>query len=142
MMYHRIKSLLLVIVMISMSIDLCAQNNNQSSDKVFDVYIISKGQGSILCNEKYKVGNDERKEFTLKNNADVRLKLSPKEGCKLQKFTINGVNRLQDIKNNQITLKEISRKTVIVATFENEEDSDDSVKLTIVSGSGGTLYYN
>ncbi len=142
MMYHRIKSLLLVILMISMSIDLRAQNNNQSSDKVFDVYIISKGQGSILCNEKYKVDNDERKEFTLKNDADVRLKFSPKEGCKLQKFTINGVNRLQDIKNNQITLKEISRKTIIVATFENEEDSDDSVKLTIVSGSGGTLYYN
>ena len=137
--HHRDKSLLLVLFVFFMSIDLCAQNDNQNSDKVYDVSIVSKGQGSILCNDQYLVDIEDKKEFTLKNDADVRLSLSAKEGHKLSKFTINGINRYQDIKNNRITLKGISRKTVIVATFE---EADDSVKLTIVCGAGGTLYYN
>lgn len=136
---HRDKFLLLFLLVLFTGIDLCAQNDNQNSDKAYDVTIVSKGQGSILCNDQYLVDIDEKKEFTLKNNADVSLSLSAKEGHKLSKFTINGINRLQDIKNKKITLKNISRKTVIVATFE---EADDSVKLTLVSGAGGTLYYN
>lgn len=117
--YRHYKSMLLILLVTSLNFDLCAQNNNQNSDRVYDVSIISKGLGSILCNEQYKIGNDERKEFTLRNNADVRLRLSPNKGSKLLKFTINGINRLQDLNNNQITLKNISQKTIVVATFEN-----------------------
>ena len=137
--YNRDKSLILILVTFFVSIDLYAQIDNQKSENVYDVSIVSKGQGSIFCNEQYLVDIDERKEFTLKNNADVRLSLSAKEGHKLSKFTINGINRLQDIKNNRITLKGISHKTVIVATFE---ETNDSVNLTIISGAGGTLNYN
>ena len=130
---------LLFTAVVFMNVDLYAQNETQNSDKTYDVSVISKGQGSILCNEKYLIDIDEKKEFTLKNNADVRLSISPKDGYKLSKFTINGINRIQDIENNRITLKGISRKTVIVATFE---EANDSVKLTIISGAGGTSYYN
>lgn len=119
MRYHRNKSLFFFILMVLLNIKLYAQNNNHNSDRVFDVSIISKGLGCILCNEQYKIGNDERKEFTFRNNADVRLKLSPNKGSKLLKFTINGINKLQDLNNNQITLKNISRKTIVVATFED-----------------------
>lgn len=118
MRYHRNKSLFLFILVLFINIHLCAQDKKQIIGNIYDVSIISKGPGNILCNEQFIVGNDERKEFTLRNNAVVRLKLSPNKGGKLLKFTINGINRLPDIKNNQITLKDISRKTVIVATFE------------------------
>lgn len=118
MRYHLDKSTFLFILIVFVNTNLCAQDLKKSSGKVYDVSIISKGPGKILCNEQFIVGNDERKEFTLRNNADVRLKLSSNKGGKLIKFTINGINRLPDIKNNQITLKDISRKTVIVATFE------------------------
>lgn len=118
MRYHCNKSLLMLLMVIFINIDLYAQNNEQNSGNAYDVTIISKGQGSILCNEQYKVDYDEKKEFTLKNNADVRLRFAPQNGYKLIKLTINGINRNQDIKDNLITLKNISRKTVIVATFE------------------------
>lgn len=139
MRYHCNKPLLLVLMVIFINIELYAQNNEQNSDKVYDITIISKGHGCIFCNEQFKVDNDDRKEFTLKNNADVRLRFSPNKGCKLSKFTINGIIKGQDIENNQITLKGISRKTVIVATFDCVEDS---VRLTLISGLGGTLFYN
>ncbi len=142
MRYHSIHNLLLLLLVIFLGTNLGAQNKNQSSENAQEVYIITKGLGSILCNEQYKVDYDDRKEFTLKNNADVRLKFIPKNGFELTKFTINGINRNLSIENNQITLKGISRKTIIVATFEEKENKNDSVKLTIVSGSGGTLYYN
>lgn len=126
MRYHCNKSLLMLLMLIFINIDLYAQNNEQNSGKAYDVIIISKGQGSILCNEQFKVDYEDRKEFTLKNNADVRLSFSPKEGHKLSKFTINGINKLQNIENNRITLKDISRKTVIVATFEIVVSNDSS----------------
>lgn len=137
MMYYRYKSILLMLFFF-MSINLYAQEKNQTPDNEYDVVVISKGKGSVLCNGQYTVGSDERAEFKLKNNADVQLKFSTKEGYKLSKFTINGINKGQNIGNNQITLKNISSRTVIVATFEE----DDPVKLTIVSGAGGVLYCN
>lgn len=137
MMYYRYKSILLMLFLF-MSVNLYAQETKQTSDKEYDVFVISKGKGSILCNGQYTVGYDERAEFKLKNNADVQLKFSTKDGYKLSKFTINGINKGQNIENNQITLKNISSKTVIVATFEE----DEPVKLTIVAGSGGILYCN
>lgn len=139
MIRHRNTSQLLLLFMFFLSINLYAQEEQQNADKVYDVSITSKGQGSIICNEQYRVGNDDRKEFTLKNNADVRLKFAPQKGYKLTKLTINGIIKGQDIENNQITIKGISRRTSIVATFESVEDS---VKLTLISGEGGTLYYN
>jgi len=142
MRHHLTIFLLLLSMVVFRNIDSYAQVETQNTDKVYDVSIVSKGQGSILCNEEYLVDYDERKEFTLKNNADVRLSLSPKDGYKLSKFTINGISRIQDVENNRLTLKGISRKTVIVATFENGDPIDDSVKMTIVSSSGGTLHYN
>jgi len=137
--YHHNKSLLLFFMVIFVNTSIFAQTNTKKSNSAYDVSIISKGQGSILCNEKYLVDIDDKKEFTLKNNADVRLSFSPKDGYKLSKFTINGRNQIQDIEKNRITLKGISQKTVIVATFE---EANDSVKLTIISGVGGTSYYN
>ena len=56
----------------------------------------------------------------------MRLLFSPKRGCKLQKFTINGINRIQDIENNRITIKGITKKTVIVATFDNVCRNEDT----------------
>ena len=129
----------MLLLAIFTSTNLCAQNNNQNSDNAYDVSIISKGQGRILCNEQFFINNNDRKEFTLKNNADLILNFSPNTGCRLLKFTINGINKIHEVANNRITLKNISKKTVIVATFGNEEES---VILTVVSGSGGTLYYN
>lgn len=140
MRFYRNKSLFLLLLIVFININLCAQDKKQSTGKIYDVSITSKGSGSILCNEQYKV-NNEKKEFTLSNNADVRLNFLPNKGSKLLKFTINGINRFQDIENNQITLKGISRRTVIVATF-GDENIGDSVKLTIISGSGGILYYD
>ena len=120
MRYHSIHNLLLLLLVIFLGTNLGAQNKNQNSENAQEVYIITKGLGSILCNEQYKVDYDDRKEFTLKNNADVRLKFIPKNGFELTKFTINGINRNLSIENNQITLKGISRKTIIVATFEEK----------------------
>lgn len=139
MEYHHNKSLLLLLLVIFVNTSLFAQTNSKNSNSAYDVSIISIGQGSILCNEKYLVDIDDKKEFTLKNNADVRLSFSPKNGYTLSKFTINGKNRIHDIEKNRITLKDISQKTIIVATFE---EVNDSVKLTIISGTGGTLNYN
>ena len=139
MEYHHNKSLLLLLLVIFVNTSLFAQTNSKNSNSAYDVSIISIGQGSILCNEKYLVDIDDKKEFTLKNNADVRLSFSPKNGYTLSKFTINGKNRIHDIEKNRITLNDISQKTIIVATFE---EVNDSVKLTIISGTGGTLNYN
>lgn len=141
MKYHCNKPFLLLLFTIFMCINLCAQDKKQDSDMV-DVYIISKGQGRILCNEQYSVDSDDRKEFILRNNADVKLLFSPEKGNVLSKFTINGINRIKNVENNQITLKGISRKTTIVATFERKDNANDSVKLTVISGSGGELIYN
>lgn len=140
MWYHYKKIMLLIMLTFSVGINLCAQNSVRNSEDAYDVTIVSKGQGSILCNEQYIVDYDDRKDFTLKNNADIKLSFSAKEGHTLSRFTINGINRIQDINNNRITIKGISRKTIIVATFINE--IEDSVKLTIVSGSGGKLFCN
>ena len=126
MRYHSIHNLLLLLLVIFLGTNLGAQNKNQNSENAQEVYIITKGLGSILCNEQYKVDYDDRKEFTLKNNADVRLIISPKRGCKLLKFTINGINRIHDIENNRIAIKGLSRKTIIVATFEDVGNIADS----------------
>ena len=75
MRYHRNKSLFLFILVLFINIHLCAQDKKQIIGNIYDVSIISKGPGNILCNEQFIVGNDERKEFTLRNNAVVRLKL-------------------------------------------------------------------
>lgn len=139
MRHHCIPPFLLFLILIFICIDLYAQDKNPDS---CDVYIISKGQGCILCNEQYKVDSDDRKEFILKNNADVKLLFSPEKGHVLSKFTINGINRFKNVENNQITLKGISRKTTIVATFGRKDNANDSVKLTVISGSGGELIYN
>lgn len=104
------------------------------------IIVISKGNGSILCNDLFNVL--DTKEFVLKNNADLSLKFSPKQGYKLSKLTINGVNRVTDVQDNLLTLRGISRRTTIVATFNKEGEMDDAVKLTITSKGDGILYYN
>ena len=104
------------------------------------IIVISKGNGSILCNDQFNVL--DTKEFVLKDNADLSLKFSPKQGYKLSKLTINGINKVSDVEDNHLTLKGISRRTTIVATFNNNEEIDDVVKLTITSKGDGILYYN
>lgn len=127
-------SMLFIILLSMMSETIVA------SDAVYDIKVVVKGSGSVVCNNSYTVESHDRKDFTLKNNADVNLIFAPMKGYKLEKLTICGIDRTKDVKNMQLTLSDIHKNTIIVATFEPE--TDNNVKLTLIASGKGDLYYD
>lgn len=140
MAYHRVISLLVCLLTMSMSIMVNAQSPNQSDDTC-RFSLRSNGDGKIIFGQYY-ISSDKQKVLRIRKNSKIGLSFSPGEGCVLYKLSINGQDMLPFVKNNHITFKISSARVTVVATFKGEGTNDDYVLLTMNPSSGGVLYCN
>lgn len=110
-----------------------------ANGEVYDIKVIVKGSGSLVFNNTFSVESNNKKIFTLKNNADINIKIIPQKGYLLEKLTVSGIDMTSEVKEMKLTLSDIRKNTVIVATFQPETEND--VKLTLIAlGKGDVIY--